>query len=108
MPNSAYGPTVEGAWAILGAVLGVFTILAFIARKYIPIPAFLRPALVPQMASDVFSKVRAGGAKGWSEATARAISKILYTRRFAPRRRTASPTLTISSFPPVVPLTLQP
>ncbi|GMI03276.1 hypothetical protein TrRE_jg558, partial [Triparma retinervis] len=53
MTKDYYGPTEGGAWGVLTSVLGLFTLLAFISRSFLPCPAFLKPILVPTMSKDV-------------------------------------------------------
>jgi len=48
MADSVFGPDKGGGWAVLVTVLVFFTLLAFISREYIPVPAFLQTVLVPK------------------------------------------------------------
>ena len=51
MTKTTYGPTEGGAYAVLFSILAFFTLLAFIAREYVPVPGFLRKFLVPKSAT---------------------------------------------------------
>ena len=62
------------AWGVLISVLGLFTILAFISRSFLPCPSFLKPYLVPAVSKGSSSDDFFLSARSSASATSIALS----------------------------------